>query len=157
MLSPVISPIVPTVSFPASILPTMRISRSASRPFKVCPYPQNRCYPHLLCLLLRAFLCLPAPRGLYRPWHLAPDQSDLMTKQIRPMPALWSQRPHRRIMKSPSLIKAPTGVPIAMGQLSQTVQPPNAAQINLCVSFCYIDLPILTWLLRQGLPVFIGD
>lgn len=63
----------------------------------------------------------------------------------------------RRIMKSPSLIKAPTGVPIAMGQLSQTMQLPSAAQIILSVSSCYIDLLILTWLLRLGLPVFIGD
>ncbi|OJJ83484.1 uncharacterized protein ASPGLDRAFT_48034, partial [Aspergillus glaucus CBS 516.65] len=72
MFSPVISPIVPTMSFHASILPPMSISHSASCPFKVCPCPQNRCYPHLLYFILQDFLCLPVPHGLCRPWRLAP-------------------------------------------------------------------------------------
>lgn len=46
----------------------------------------------------------------------------------------------RRIMKSPSLIKAPTGVTIAMGQFLQTMQPPSASQIILFVSFLLLSL-----------------
>lgn len=135
-----VSLIVPTVSFSASILPTMSIPRSSSSPFEVRPRPQNHCYPHLLCSYSRFFFVCRLPAGcvdygtsLPTSWIWWQRESDWCR--------FYGARDHTEKNHEKSQPhKSAHRCEIAMGQFLQTMQPPSASQIILFVSFLLLSL-----------------